>query len=105
MGQPSVVSDISRHNDNGHQVPKDSGVLYQTGFEAGFAAGKQAGYRQGFDAGLSQAHLQMPEPSPQPLAAPETVKHALIGLPCPNCGTYLYTDEKCPRCKPGAKVS
>ncbi|MGA2001675.1 MAG: hypothetical protein ABSG52_16960 [Terriglobales bacterium] len=105
MGQPSVVSDISRHNGNGHEVPKDSDVLYQAGFEAGFDAGKQAGYRQGFDAGLSQARQQVPEPPPQPLAAQEPVKRALIGLPCPACKTYLYTDEECPRCKTGVKVS
>ena len=102
MGQPNVVSDLSRHNGNGHEAPNDSGVLYQTGFEAGFAAGKQAGYRQGFDAGLSQARLQVPEP--QPPAAQEPVKRALIGLPCPTCRTYLYTDEACPRCKPGVKA-
>ena len=103
MGQPMVISDISRHNGNGHDVPNDSGVLYQAGFEAGFNAGKQAGYRQGFDAGLSQARLQMPEPSAQPLAAQEPVKRALIGLPCPTCKTYLYTDEECPRCKRGVR--
>ena len=103
MGQPSVVSDSSRHNGNGHEVPKDSGVLYQAGFEAGFDAGKQAGYRQGFDAGLSQARPQMPEPSPQPRAAQEPAKR-VIGLPCPTCGAYFYTDEECPRCKQGARV-
>jgi len=101
MGQPSVVSGISRHNGNGHEVPNDSGVLYQAGFEAGFAAGKEVGYRKGFDAGLSQVRLQVPEPPRQPLAAPEPVKRGLIGLPCPTCRTYLYTDEACPRCKPG----
>jgi hypothetical protein len=103
MSQPIVVSDILRHNGNGHEVPKDSGVLYQAGFEAGFNAGKQAGYRQGFDAGLSQARRQMPEPSPQPRAAQEPTKR-VIGLPCLTCRTYLYTDEECPRCKRGVKV-
>ncbi len=104
MGQPIVISDISRHNGNGHEVPNDSDILFQAGFEDGFAAGKEVGYRQGFDAGLSQARLQMPEPSPQPLAAQEPVKRVLIGLPCPTCRTYLYTDEECPRCKRGVKV-
>jgi hypothetical protein len=104
MGQPSVVSDISRHNGNGHASPNDSDILFQAGFEDGFAAGKEVGYRQGFDAGLSQARLQMPEPSPQPRAAQEPAKHALIGLPCPTCGAYFFTDEQCPRCKPGVKV-
>jgi hypothetical protein len=104
MGQPSVVSDISRHNGNGHAAPNESAALYQMGFEAGFRSGKEAGYRQGFDAGLSQARQQVPEPTPQPPAAPEPVKRNLIGLPCPTCRTYLYTDEVCPRCKPGAKV-
>jgi len=104
MGQPMVVSDISRHNGNGHEFPNDSGVLYQAGFEAGFAAGKEAGYRKGFDAGLAQARLQMPEPPPQSRAAQEPAKHALIGLPCPTCGAYFFTDEECPRCKRGARV-
>jgi len=98
MGQPIVVSDISRHNGNGHEVPNDSGVLYQAGFEAGFDAGKEVGYRQGFDAGLSQARRQMPEPSPPPRAAQEPARR-VIGLPCPTCGAYFYTDEECPRCK------
>ena len=104
MGQPSVVSDISRHNGNGHASPKDSDILFQAGFEDGFIAGKEVGYRQGFDAGLSQARLQVPEPSPQTLAAQEPVKRALIGLPCPTCKTYLYTDEECPRCKRSGKA-
>jgi hypothetical protein len=104
MGQPSVVSEISRHNGNGHEAPNESGVLYQLGFEAGFAAGKEVGYRKGFDAGLSQARQQVPEPPPQPPAAEEPVKRSLIGLPCPACGTYLYTDEECPRCKRGARA-
>jgi hypothetical protein len=103
MGQPSVVSDISRHNGNGHEFPNDSGVLYQAGFEAGFEAGKEAGYRQGFDAGLAQARPQMPKPSPQPRVAQEPVKR-VIGLPCPACGAYFYTDEDCPRCKRNAKA-
>ena len=103
MGQPSVVSDISRLNGNGHAVPNDSDILFQAGFEDGFAAGKEVGCRQGFDAGLSQARLQVPQASPQPRAAQEPVKR-VIGLPCPACGAYFYTDEDCPRCKRGAKV-
>lgn len=103
MGQPVLVSDISRHNGNGQEVSNDSAVLYQAGFEAGFDAGKQAGYRQGFDAALSQARPQMPKPSPQPRAALEPTRR-VIGLPCPTCGAYFYTDEECPRCKRGAKV-
>ena len=100
MGQPSVVSDISRHNGNGHQAANESNALYQAGFEDGFAAGMEVGYRKGLDAASSPAHQQTPDPSPQPLAAPEPVKRALIGLPCPDCGAYFFTDEKCPRCHP-----
>ena len=103
MGQPIVISDISRHNGNGHEGANESGVLYQAGFEAGFNAGKLAGYRQGFDAGLSQARLQVPEPAPQPRPAQQPAKRAL-GLPCPTCGAYFYTDEECPRCKRGVIV-
>ncbi|MBZ5510175.1 MAG: hypothetical protein LAN70_03290 [Acidobacteriia bacterium] len=104
MGQPNVVSEISRHNGNGHEVSSESAALYQAGFEAGFAAGKQAGYRQGLEAGLAQACQQVTEPRPQPPAAAEPGKRNLIGLPCPICGTYLYTDEQCPRCKQGVKT-
>ena len=105
MGQPNVVSDISRHNGNGHEVSNDPGVFYQAGFEDGFQAGRQAGYRQGFEAGLSKARQQVPElPAAQLPAVQEPAKRNLIGLPCPTCGTYLYTDEKCPRCKPDASI-
>lgn len=103
MGQPSVVSDIGRHSGNGHEFSSDSGVLYQAGFEEGFAAGKEVGYRLGLDASLSQARQQKPEPPAQPRAAQEPTKR-VIGLPCPVCGAYFYTDEECPRCKRGAKV-
>ena len=87
MGQPNVVSDISRHNGNGHKAPKDSDILFQAGFEDGFTAGQEVGYRQGFDAGLALARQQVPEPSPQPLAAQEPVKRSLLGMPCPTCRT------------------
>jgi hypothetical protein len=100
MGQPILVSEISRHNGNGHEAANESGILYQAGFEAGFDAGKQAGYRQGFDAALSQARPHVLEPSPQPRAAKDPTKR-VMGLPCPACGAYFYTDEECPRCKRG----
>ena len=101
MGQPSVVSDISRHNGNGHQAANESGILYQAGFEAGFEAGRQAGYRQGMEAASGQARPQALEPPAPSRAQQQPVKHALIGLPCPTCGAYFFTDEECPRCKKG----
>jgi hypothetical protein len=102
MGQPIVISDISRYNGNGHEVANESGNLYQAGFEAGFDAGKEIGYRQGFEAGLAQARPQNMKPSPQPGAAQGPAKR-VIGLPCPACGAYFYTDEDCPRCKRNAR--
>ena len=51
MGQPMVVSELARHNGNGHHdMPNESWTRYEAGFEAG--------YREGFAAGLGQARLQ-----------------------------------------------
>jgi hypothetical protein len=93
MGQPIVISEVSRHNGNGHHdMPEDSRMLYEAGFEAG--------YRQGFEAGLAQARLHTVETVSKPVAAKPSAKHLFLGLPCSTCGAYFYTDEECPRCKP-----
>lgn len=70
-------------------------------YESGFAEGYAVGYADGRkpDGGVATNTHSKVECNKSDSA---TRPQRLLGLPCPNCRTYLFNDETtCPRCKLG----
>ena len=82
-------------------MPEAFAGIYQAGFESGYSSGREAGFREGYAA----AH-QGPTNGAAVTSAADTKtapkrgpRRMLLGMPCPKCGIYLYSEEtNCPRC-------
>src|SRR5438132_3121936 len=100
-----------QHGTNGNHdalspMPDESGVLYQTGYEAGYASGREAGYERGYTAGYADGGKRSNVSTDTAAAVPTNAsgirrpRRLLLGLPCPNCRVYSSTEEAlCPCCK------
>jgi rubrerythrin len=89
---------IAAHLEIGDQPDANDAVnaVFQAAFEVGFNKGLEAGPKEVRQAAaLYRAAEHSAAPSAQPAQ-----RRSLLGLPCPNCGCYFYSDEtQCPRCK------
>ena len=101
MSTNPMIDSTPRPGDPTDQVSAEFAYLYCEGYEAGYAQGREAGYRQGYEAGFGESARrdQAATEAPAKVAAIHRPGRRLLGLPCPKCGTSLYSDEKqCPRC-------
>ena len=105
-----MLDSSPRPSDPTDQVSPEFAYLYCVGYEAGYAQGREAGYRQGYEAGFSESarrdQAAIEAPAETQVAAIRPPRRRLLGLPCPKCGTSLYSDEKqCPRCSASQAAS
>ena len=113
------------NEDELRSLPEEFGGMYRACYEAGHGSGWESGFRQGYEAGFGDGRRQGDNGSTAAAAAVENCvgnskigngeagngaggmrKARLLGLPCTNCGTWLFSDEaRCPRCQtPRAKA-
>jgi|ERR1019366_3530869 hypothetical protein len=106
----SEIRDQQPNSDNGmgHTL-KQREDPYQSAYETGLATGSEAGYRRGYQDGFIDAcklansvGAAAPTSGTVTGEAKKAGEHRAVrlrGLPCGNCGCFLYCDEaKCPSC-------
>jgi membrane protease subunit (stomatin/prohibitin family) len=89
---------IAAHLEISDQPDANDAVnaVFQAAFEVGFNKGLEAGL---LEARQAAAQYSAAKHSAAPSAQPGP-RRSQLGLPCPNCGCYFYSDEaQCPRCK------